>query len=1681
MNFKLARLLLGFLAFSPIIAVAQRGKDLNYTVTVSNDIVNTYTALTLNANAGSTSINVASNTLSGEQFTGNLTAGDLILIVQMQGASMDIDISNTTYTRPAAYIWDPIWTQSNAKVAEWGKITNYNNAGKYELVEVLSIDANDPSEINLSCPLQNTFSAAGHTQIIRVPRFNNLTVNTANSITAPAWNGVTGGVVAIEVNGDLNLNGTAKIQTTGKGFRGGVTTSTIASLVTPITPAIQSSASIPINCSPHTNGAGNGGTQIGSARGEEGGRKGEGIGGYETEYFALYSGYATGSPANGGGGGGYKNAGGGGGSNIGTGTYTGKGVPSTAYAAGYWNIELAGFATSSSSGGGRGGHSQSNSNQNALTVPPNNAAWCSGTSDGRKESGGLGGHPLVYDATRMFMGGGGGAGDQDNSQGGSGGAGGGIVFIQSYGTITGTGTIEANGAVGLNSNPTGLTPSISPTSANKRGHDGAGGGGAGGMVMIKNSSALPATIAISANGGAGGNQNITLLNAFITSEASGPGGGGAGGGIAYVSGSPVQTVTGGANGTTNSSHLSEFIANGATNGASGISDNLITTYNITASNQTICSGSSVTLTATTTGTLPGALSWYTTQFGGTSLTSTTVSPTVTTTYYVGVCPGSFRVPVVITVNPKPIIAGTVILTNPTCSGAGSITGLTVSGGTPTYTYSWNGTATPGMNYSNIPSGTYNLIVTDANGCTATSGPHTLVGTSGPIINASPVVISNQNCNGTLGSITGITATGTGLSYSWSNSGGSAISATGLLAGSYTLTVTDGNGCTATSGPHVVSFVAGPIVNSTAVIVQNPTCGNNNGSITGITATGSSLSYSWSPSGGVGLNASSLAAGNYTLTVTDGNGCTASSGPHTLLAVPVPIINASALSVINENCSLGNGSVSGLVINGGTPTITYAWTNTTQTSLSLSNLSAGSYALTVTDGNGCTATSGPYTILNTGGPSLNIANVVIQNQSCNGTLGSVTGITATGVSLTYAWTNSGGSSLNASNLVAGSYSLTVTDGNGCSANAGPYSVGFTPGPSVNSTALILQNATCGNSNGSITGITATGNGLTYAWSPSGGGGINASNLAAGSYNLTVTDGNGCTTTSGPHVILAIAGPTVTSTNVLLTPENCGQTNGAISGLVVNGGTPALSYAWTNTAQTTLSLGSLSAGSYVLTVTDGNGCTANAGPFAVLNNGGPTLNELNAVITDISCTGTLGSITGITSTGTGLNYVWSNGGGSALNATNLIAGTYSLTVTDGNGCSTVSSPYTIDAPIPLLIDASNMLVVPTGCAANTGSITGITVTGGVNPIYSWTNSSASVLDLSNLAAGAYTLSVTDDQGCTDNLNVNITVMNAPTISTSTMLVNDEHCNQADGAISGIIVNGGTPGYSYSWNTTPPTLSANLSNLVSGTYTLTVTDAAGCTDSETVSINEVGGPNINLNTALVVQPTCTVNGAISGVTVTGANPFSYSWAGTTQTTLDITNLTAGSYILTVTDINGCQAIGTAMVLIAPAGPSIDFVWSPTEPNIGETVVFTNTSIGTGLTNPVWTIEGQNLTTTDITHVFTVAGSYEVTLTEQDVNGCIGTSTQIVVVYDELDIPNVITANNDNVNDNFEIAGLKPNTQVIILNRWGKVVFTSDNYLNDWGGKDVSGQLLKDGVYTYSLMTQEGKKYHGFIHLLR
>jgi hypothetical protein len=646
------------------LSLAQRGKDNSYTVSAVNTQLNAYTSVTANAAANATNITVASNTLTNAFFTTPLAQGDLIMIIQMQGATMDIDVTPTAswgghYTVPNGHQGDWSTTQDL-----WGNVTAYNNAGKYEMIEVRSVSGG--TTINLMCGLKNAYTASGHVQVVRVPRLLNLTLNANTSIVPALWDGTTGGVIALEVNGNLTLNANSKISASGCGFRGGVCD-------------LMSAGSPP----------GGGASSVGysaSDLGIEGAEKGEGIGGFYAEYDALYSRYCKSAPANGGGGGGNHNSGGGGGSNIGTGTYTGKGNPNAAYAA-VWNLESAGFGASTSSGGGRGGYSYSTSDQNETTIGPNNAAW---SGDYRRTEGGLGGHPLVYDVTRIFMGGGGGAGDANSNptQGGAGGRGGGIVCLTVYGTISGSGIIEANGAAGQNSNPAGLTAGF----GQKYGNDGAGGAGGGGAIAISNGTAIPGTVTLSAIGGNGGNQALSVgtFAPSPTMEADGPGGGGAGGMIALTSGSPAQNVAGGAGGTTNSAHVTSFPPNGATGGGSGTAGIAYPFFDITAANANICSGSTATLTAVVSGTLPAGavLTWYTTQFGtisvGTGTTYTTPVLASTTTYYVGTCPGTFRVPVTVTVG-GPAISGTASITNVTCSTAGSITGLTTSGGIPSVT------------------------------------------------------------------------------------------------------------------------------------------------------------------------------------------------------------------------------------------------------------------------------------------------------------------------------------------------------------------------------------------------------------------------------------------------------------------------------------------------------------------------------------------------------------------------------------------------------------------------------------------------------------------------------------------------------------------------------------------------------------------------------------------------------------------------------------------------------------------------------------------------------------------------------------------------------------------------------------------------------------------------------------
>lgn len=720
---------------------AQRAKDGNRSINTANAIVNEYTSLTADASAGSTSISVSGSGLNvNNRFSGNLAPGDMIMIIQMQGATILGQANNA----------HPLY--SDPDDTTWGSITNYNNCGKHELCQVAAVP--NGNTITIDCGLINNYTALGKVQIVRVPRLNSLTITVPGVLTCQSWNGTTGGILALEVYGNTTINTGAKISATGKGFRG-------AALYNPATPRSQtlyySSSTLTVSAN-----------------------KGEGIAGYDNDYTAFGGKYCRGAAANAGGGGNVWNSGGGGGANAGSVTsWTGQGKPDTSIAgwSAAWNLESPGFATSTSSGGGRGGYSFSGSDQDATINPPNDLIW---GGYARVNIGGLGGRPLDYSTGRMFMGGGGGGGEQDNNQGGAGGAGGGIIYFTSYGAITGTGndSIMSNGSNGGNS-------FVSPPATSYSGKDGSGGGGGGGAILFYTPTANG--IVLSAKGGNGGNQLLTRGAFYFgaMNEGEGPGGGGGGGYVALTSGSVTQIADGGINGTTNSDGLTEFPPNGATKGDAGLINQIIDPIDtISTASVTICSGDSALLIATING---GAPSWYTSQTGGSGIDTDSLTTPVLfsdTTYYVGSCPGTYRIPVHVTVLPSTVSVS--ITYNPTgviCPGIAVVfTALASNGGTaPVYQWFVNGAIT-GTNSPTFSSSilanndTVICIITSNSVCAAgTTAISNSIGiTITPNLNSSVSIASLPSgpiCTGTLVTYTATPVNG-GLNpiYQWQLNG-----------------------------------------------------------------------------------------------------------------------------------------------------------------------------------------------------------------------------------------------------------------------------------------------------------------------------------------------------------------------------------------------------------------------------------------------------------------------------------------------------------------------------------------------------------------------------------------------------------------------------------------------------------------------------------------------------------------------------------------------------------------------------------------------------------------------------------------------------------------------------------------------------------------------------------------------
>ncbi|MFN5887170.1 MAG: SprB repeat-containing protein, partial [Flavobacteriales bacterium] len=370
--------------------------------------------------------------------------------------------------------------------------------------------------------------------------------------------------------------------------------------------------------------------------------------------------------------------------------------------------------------------------------------------------------------------------------------------------------------------------------------------------------------------------------------------------------------------------------------------------------------------------------------------------------------------------------------------------------------------------------------------------------------------------------------------------------------------------------------------------------------------------------------------------------------------------------------------------------------------------------------------------------------------------------------------------------AGTYSVTVTDANGCTSQT---SVTITQPQGGLSLSTTQVNVLCyGNSTGSIN-LTATGgtSPYTYAWSNNTTQ-EDPTNLTAGTYSVTVTDANGCTsqtsvTITQPQAPLALS---TTQVNVLCFGNSTGSVN-----LTVTGGTSPYTYAWSNnTIQEDPA--NLAAGTYSVTVTDANGCSSQTSVTITQPQGGLSL---SATQVNVLCFGnSTGSINLTVTGGTSpYTYAWSNNS-TQEDLTNLSAGSYTVVVSDNSAC-TAQLTITINQPTTAL--SLSTMQVNVGCYGNnTGSIN-LTATGGISPYtYAWSNNTTQE-DPTNLAAGTYSVTVTDANGCTSQTNVTITQPQAP-LALSTTQVNVFCFGNSTGSVN-LTGTGGTSPYTYAWSNT------------------------------------------------------------------------------------------------------------------------------------------------------------------------------------------------------------------------------------------------------------------------------------------
>ncbi len=695
-----------------------------------------------------------------------------------------------------------------------------------------------------------------------------------------------------------------------------------------------------------------------------------------------------------------------------------------------------------------------------------------------------------------------------------------------------------------------------------------------------------------------------------------------------------------------------------------------------------------------------------------------------------------------------------------------------------------------------------------------------------------------------------------------------------------------------NGSQTFSFCVTLSALDATISSKDANCKASNGDATVVVTNGvPPYTYSWAPSGGSNPSTVGIPAGTYTCTITDSKGC---NKQLTATINSVPGDNAKISTFSNVSCNGGaDGSITVSIGGGAKPPFTYAWTPNVSTTATATNLPVGTYSVTITDVYGCTSTVSQAIIQ----PTVLTVSPSNTNVSCfNGSNGTATATVSGGTApYTYSWLPGGFSTSSISGLSIGTYTVNVTDAKGCKKSA-TVTISQPPILAISATTI---DATCGKSNGGAS-VTGAGGFSPYTWSWSGGQTTSTvTNLAAGTYTVTIKDASLCTM-SAPVTIKNIAGPTATITT--FTNVSCYGGNTGSATITVAGGKPPFTYVWNN-GQTTPTASNLAAGIYSVIATDANGCAATANVTITQ----PPVLIANIVGTSPVCFNDKNGSALVTATGgtAPYTYLWALAGSHTKDTIqNVGAGIYNVTVTDAKGCSKVATT-TLTNPAVISTSIINTKTLCFGSCTGTATAT---ASNGFTPYtYLWNNSTAqTTATATGLCAGTYSVAVKDAHGCKSQASTTITSPTA--LSSSITLSGNVKCFGVCDGFAQVSATGGTPPYSYNWM--PGSINTSVaSNLCAGTYTCTVTDANNCTSTATVTITQPTKLNATV-TASNIHCNGVCDGAGNISFTGGVPPYTFLWTPGLQTSFNPTTLCVGSNTATITDANGCKVSGTVLL---------------------------------------------------------------------------------------------------------------------------------------------------------------------------